>query len=127
FDGMVSRLHSDPKIKNLPPRWDAAGTSIIRIVSSDSLSKGLEDDKHRHGLMTYYLLRALRGESDSNRDGSVTLAEVAGYVSQKVTWASKTQFNQDQRPLITPALKSGDPSSSLVLSKLAAIRSEQTP
>ncbi len=127
FDGMVSRLHSDPKIKNLPPRWDSAGSSILRIVSSDSLSKGLEDDKHRHGLMTYYLLRALRGESDSNRDGSVTLAEVAAYVSQKVTWASKTQFNQDQRPLITPALKSGDPSSSLVLSKLAAIRSEQTP
>ncbi|TKB84972.1 MAG: hypothetical protein E8D44_06505 [Nitrospira sp.] len=127
FDGMVSRLHSDPKIKTLPPRWDAAGPSIIRIVSSDSLSKGLEDDKHRHGLMTYYLLRALRGESDSNRDGSVTLAEVAGYVSQKVTWAAKTQFSSDQRPLITPSLKSGDPSSNLVLSKLAAIRSEQTP
>jgi hypothetical protein len=124
FDGAVSRLHSDPKTKNLPPRWNSAGSSTIRIISSDNLSKGLEDDKHRHGLMTYYLLRALRGESDSNRDGSVTLAEVAGYVSQKVTWASKTQFNQEQRPLITPALKSGDPSSSLVLSKLAAIRSE---
>jgi hypothetical protein len=124
FDGMVSRLHSDPKIKNLPPRWDAAGSSIIRIVSSDSLSKGLEDDKHRHGLMTYYLLRALRGESDSNRDGSVTLAEVAAYVSQKVTWAAKTQFNSDQRPLITPPLKQADSSSGLVLSKLAAIRGE---
>lgn len=124
FDGMVSRLHSDPKIKNLPPRWDAAGSSIIRIVSSDSLNKGLEDDKHRHGLMTYYLLRALRGESDSNRDGSVTLAEVAAYVSQKVTWAAKTQFSSDQRPLITPPLKPVDPTSGLVLSKLAAIRGE---
>ena len=124
FDGMVSRLHSDPKIKNLPPRWDSAGSSILRIVSSDSLSKGLEDDKHRHGLMTYYLLRALRGESDSNRDGSVTLAEVAAYVSQKVTWAAKTQFGSDQRPLITPPLKQADPSSGLVLSKLAAIRGE---
>ncbi|MEQ1656496.1 MAG: hypothetical protein ABL960_12430 [Nitrospira sp.] len=124
FDGMVSRLHSDPKIKNLPPRWDAAGSSIIRIVSSDSINKGLEDDKHRHGLMTYYLLRALRGESDSNRDGSVTLAEVAAYVSQKVTWAAKTQFGSDQRPLITPPLKPADPTSGLVLSKLAAIRGE---
>ncbi|MDO9117436.1 MAG: caspase family protein [Nitrospira sp.] len=124
FDGMVSRLHSDPKIKNLPPRWDSAGSSMIRIISSDSLSKGLEDDKHRHGLMTYYLLRALRGESDSNRDGSVTLAEVAAYVSQKVSWAAKTQFSSDQRPLITPPLKQTDPSSGLVLSKLAAIRGE---
>ncbi|MEQ1793627.1 MAG: hypothetical protein ABL970_05475 [Nitrospira sp.] len=127
FDGMVSRLHSDPKIKNFPPRWDSAGSSTIRIVSSDSLSKGIEDDKHRHGLMTYYLLRALRGESDSNRDGSVTLAEVAAYVSQKVTWASKTQFNAEQHPLLSPALKPNDPNSTLVLSKLAAIRSEQAP
>lgn len=124
FDGTVSRLHSDPKMKNLPPRWNSAGSSMIRIISSDSLSKGLEDDKHRHGLMTYYLLRALRGESDSNRDGSVTLAEVAAYVSQKVTWAAKTQFSSDQRPLITPPLKQTDPSSGLVLSKLAAIRGE---
>lgn len=124
FDGMVSKLHSDPKTKTFPPRWDSAGSSIIRIVSSDSLSKGLEDDKHRHGLMTYYLLRALRGESDSNRDGSITLAEVAAYVSQKVTWAAKTQFNSDQRPLITPSLKQADPSSSLILSKVAAIRGE---
>ncbi len=127
FDGAVSRLHSDPKIKHLPPRWDSAGSSTIRIISSDSLSKGLEDDKHRHGLMTYYLLRALRGESDSNHDGSVTLAEVAGYVSQKVTWASKSQFNAEQHPLINPALKPSDPRFALVLGKLAAIRSEQAP
>lgn len=124
FDGAVLRLHSDPKSKNLPPRWDAAGASTVRIISSDGLSKGLEDEKHRHGLMTYYLLRALRGECDSNRDGSVTLAEVAGYVSQKVAWAAKTQFNQDQRPLITPTIKASDPSSGLVLSKLASIRGE---
>lgn len=127
FDGMVSRLHNDSKAKNFPPRWDASGSSTIRIISSDNLSKGLEDDKHRHGLMTYYLLRALRGESDSNRDGSVTLAEVAGYVSQKVTWAAKSQFNTEQHPLISPPLKPTDPSAALVLSRLAAIRSEQAP
>ncbi len=127
FDGAVSRLHSDPKMKNFPPRWDSAGSSTIRIISSDNLSKGIEDDKHRHGLMTYYLLRALRGECDSNRDGSVTLAEAAGYVSQKVMWASKSQFNTQQHPLIHPSLKPNDPGFALVLSKLAAIRSEQAP
>lgn len=127
FDGAVSRLHSDSTIKNLPPRWDSAGSSTIRLISSDNLSKGIEDDKHRHGLMTYYLLRALRGEGDSNRDGSVTLAEAAGYVSQKVTWASKSQFNSQQHPLIHPSLKSNDPRFAFVLSKLAAIRGEQVP
>lgn len=127
FDGAISRLHSDPKIKHLPPRWDSAGSSTIHLISSDNLSKGIEDDKHRHGLMTYYLLRALRGEGDVNRDGSVTLAEAAGYVSQKVTWASKSQFNSQQHPLIHPPLKPNDPGFALALSRLAAIRSQQTP
>jgi len=124
FDGTVSRLPNDSKIKAVSPRWDSAGSSTIRIVNSDGLGKGIEDDKHRHGLMTYYLLRALRGESDSNRDGSVTLAEAAAYMSQKVTWAAKTQFSSDQRPLIVPPLKPSDPTARLVLSKLAAIRGE---
>jgi hypothetical protein len=74
--------------------------------------------------MTYYLPRALRGGSDSNRDGSVTLAEVAAYVSQKVTWAAKIQFSSNERPLITPPLKQTDPSSGLVLSKLTANRGD---
>ena len=103
------------------------GSSTIHLISSDNLSKGIEDDKHRHGLMTYYLLRALRGEGDVNRDGSVTLAEAAGYVSQKVTWASKSQFNSQQHPLIHPPLKPNDPGFALALSRLAAIRSQQTP
>ncbi|MFO0707040.1 MAG: caspase family protein [Nitrospira sp.] len=124
FDGRVSRLHGDPTGRNLPPRWEAGGPSISRIISSDGLSRGLEDEKHRHGLMTYYLLRALRGEGDSNRDGAVTLAELTAYVGQKVVWAAKSQFGADQRPLISPAIKQDPTASSLVLSRLAAIRGE---
>ena len=127
FDGVVSRLPGAPQTKNLAPRWDYPGSSTICIISSGHLNNSLEDEKHRHGLMTYYLLRALRGESDSNRDGSVTLGEVAGYVSQKVTWASISQFQTEQHPLISPAPKPNDPGFAFVLSKLAAIRSEQTP
>jgi len=127
FDGVVSRLRSTPQIKQLAPHWGSAGSSTVRIISSDQLNNSLEDEKHRHGLMTYFLLRALRGEGDSNRDGSVTLAEVAGYVRQKVIWASKSQFHTEQHPLISPALKPNDPTFAFVLSKLAAIRSQQTP
>jgi hypothetical protein len=127
FDGTVSRLSHDPKSKNLSPRWDPSGGTTIRLVSTDGLHRGLEDDKHRHGLFTYYLLRALRGDADLNRDGQVTLGEVTGYVSQKVAWAAKSQFNSDQRPLFLPAIKAGDKSSSLVLTRLAAIQGSETP
>ncbi len=127
FDGMVAKLPHDAKAKTLTPRWDHNGGTTIHMVSADGLSRGLEDDKHRHGLFTYYFLRALRGEADLNRDGQVTLGEVTGYVSQKVAWASKSQFNSEQRPLFLPTIKAGDKSASLVLTKLAAISGSESP
>jgi uncharacterized caspase-like protein len=87
----------------------------------------LDDDKHHHGLFTYYLLRGLRGDADTNRDGAVTLGELAGYVRQKVAWAAKSQFNVEQRPQILPLLKPGDKAAGLVLSKLAALAATETP
>ncbi len=87
----------------------------------------MEDDKHRHGLFTFYLLRGLRGEADTNRDQTVTLGEMTGYVRQKVAWAAKSQFNSEQRPQVLPILKPGDKAAALVLSKLAAIASTETP
>ena len=78
---------------------------LVPYERSPSVTARLEDEKHRHGLMTYYLLLALRGECDSNRDGTVTLAELAAYIGQKVVWAAKSQFGADQRPLISPPLK----------------------
>ena len=68
------------------------------------------------------LLRALRGEADTNRDGDVTLGETVTYLSQKVRWASKTRMNQEQRPFTVPAIRPTDPSAALILTKQAAIQ-----
>jgi len=127
FDGMVSKLHSTLKAKVIAPRWELSGGNAIRLIGGEGFAKGLEDDKHHHGLFTYHLLRGLRGEADTNRDGTVTLGEISGYVRQKVSWAAKSQFNSDQRPQILPSLKPGDPAASLVLSKPAAIAGAETP
>ncbi|SLM46345.1 conserved protein of unknown function [Nitrospira japonica] len=129
FDGTVSRLGSgtDGRGKSSPPQWGAAGGSSIRLVSTGSLGKSIEDEKHRHGLFTYYFLRALRGDADTNRDGEVTLGETASYLSQKVSWASKAQYGQEQRPLVLPPLKPTDPSGTLVLAKPAAITAVEAP
>ena len=127
FDGMVSRLPSDPKAKSATPRWDLAGGTTVRLIGADGFAKSIEDDKHRHGLFTYYLLRGLRGEADTNRNGEVTVGELAAFVSQKVTWASKSQFNSDQRPQAWPVLKPGDQSASFVLTKLSGITGSSMP
>jgi hypothetical protein len=127
FDVRASKLQSDAGTKPVTPNWTPGGAHTIGLIGGEGFVKGLEDDKHRHGLFTYYLLRGLRGDADTNRDRAVTLGELAGYVCQKVAWAAKSQFNVEQRPQILPALKPGDKAAALVLSKLAALAGAETP
>ena len=124
FDGTVSRMGSDTRTKTALtalPQWNPTGSSTLHVIGTSDIGQGLEDDRHRHGLFTYYLLRALRGEADTNRDGDVTLGETVTYLSQKVRWASKTYMNQEQRPFAIPAIGPTDPSASMILTKVAAI------
>lgn len=123
FDGMVARLTAgaDGRSKAVLPQWNPSGSSTVHVIATNGVGKVVEDDTHRHGLFTYYLLRALRGESDLNRDGEVTLGETVAYLSQKVLWASKTQYGQEQRPAVVPPLKATDPASGLPLTRLASV------
>ena len=122
FDGLVLRLGPEAKAKTTIPQWGAGGTSTIHLISPSGLGSGLEDERHRHGLFTYYLLRALRGDADTNRDGEVTIGEVTSFVSQKVAWAARVQFNREQRVLAVPSLRPSDKTAELILTKLAAIQ-----
>jgi hypothetical protein len=127
FDGMVSTLRGGTKGKITSPRWDLGRGNTVALIGGEDLTKGLEDDQQRHSLFTYYLLKGLRGEADTNRNGTVTFGELTGYVRQKVAWAAKTQFNQDQRPLLLPPLKPDDPTASLVLTVLPSLSSSKAP
>jgi hypothetical protein len=122
FDGIVSRMGPDSRSKTALPQWNPTGSSTLHVIGTSGIGRGLEDDQHRHGLFTYYLLRALRGVADTNRDGDVTLGETVTYLSQKVPWAAKARMNQEQRPFAVPAIRPSDPSAALILTKLAAIQ-----
>lgn len=127
FDGSVSKLRGESETQTALPRWDLNGTTMIRMIGGESFKTGLEDDAHRHGLFTYFFLRGLRGEADTNHNGFVTLGELAGYVRQKVTWAAKSRFNAEQRPMIFPTFAPSDTVASLVLSAPAALASAHHP
>jgi hypothetical protein len=129
FDGMVARLGAgtDGRSKPVLPQWNPSGSSTVHLIATNGVGRVVEDENLRHGLFTYYLLRALRGESDANHDGEVTLGEAVSYLNQKVLWASKTQYGQEQRPAVVPPLKATDPASGLALTKLAAVRASEQP
>jgi hypothetical protein len=117
FDGSVSKLTVDQKVKNKEPQWDLGGSRIIRLIGTTGARDGLESDKLHHGLFTYYLLRGLKGEADDNLDGDVTLGELSAFVARSVPAAAKSAFNQEQYPQVLPALQPGSKSSSLLLTK----------
>lgn len=127
FDGTVTRLGGDSRTKPGIPQWNPSGSSTVHVIATNGMGKVVEDENHRHGLFTYYLLRALRGESDINRDGEVTLGEAVAYLNQKVLWASKTRYGQEQRPVVLPPMKVNDSAGGLTLTKLAAIRATEIP
>ncbi len=126
FEGKLSQIQDGPKT-TVTPQWDLHGDKAIRLIAVEGLGKGLDDDAHRHGLFTYYLLRGLRGEADTNHDGKVTLGEIGGFVRQKVAWASKSKFRSVQRPQIIPLLKPDDKATDVVLTTLPSLAASETP
>ncbi len=54
-----------------------------------------------HGLFTYYLLKGLKGEADTNNDLCLTLGELKKYVTEKVILASKSIRDWYQKPTFT--------------------------
>lgn len=126
FEGKISQIQDHPKT-TVTPQWDLHGDKAIRLIAVEGLGKGLDDDTHRHGLFTYYLLRGLRGEADTNHDGKVTLGEISGFVRQKVAWASKSKFSSVQRPQIIPLLKPDDKAADVVLTTLPSLAATEMP
>ncbi len=116
FDGALLRLGKDAKA----PKWDVGGGTLVRLIGTTGLQSGLEPDQLKHGLFTYYLLRGLRGEADANHDGDVTLGELTTFVRQTVPATAKSQFKQDQRPSVFPALTPTSKAASLPLARTAS-------
>jgi hypothetical protein len=94
FDGIVSPVGPANRTKTSLPQWNPTGSSTIHVIGTSDIGQGLEDNRHRHGLFTYYLLRALRGEADINRDGEVTLGEIKS--------STRSLFRRSAQPILLP-------------------------
>jgi hypothetical protein len=121
FDGTVLKNGSEGRTKVAPPKWAATTGSFVHVISTTGFGKSLESDTWHHGLLTYYLLRGLRGEADMNRNGEVTIGEVTAYVTRKVPAAARSTFKQDQQPQVLPTQRLPEKSLDTVLTKPAVI------
>jgi hypothetical protein len=82
------------------------GSGSTILSSSAGAEYALESSEQKNGLFTYAVLEALDGKegSDANKDGSVTMSELAEYVKSRVA----TLTNNKQTPNVRRVNLEGD-------------------
>lgn len=75
---------------------------IIVLAASSGTQISSDYDDQQHGLFTYFLLKGLRGDADSDENGAVNVGELYEYVQRNVTKVASESLNRDQTPLLLP-------------------------
>lgn len=81
---------------------DAKGLMVLN--SCDVNQSSFEQEQLGHGVFTYFLLEAIRGEAPTNKDGLITLGAVATYVAEKVKDHVYRTLDAYQEPSISGTL-----------------------
>ncbi|MBI4677269.1 MAG: hypothetical protein HY748_06775, partial [Elusimicrobia bacterium] len=73
--------------------------SVITAARSDQISTYYPDA--RHGMLTYFLLKGLRGGADRDSDREITTAELYDFLAPEVEREARKQ-HVEQTPTISP-------------------------
>lgn len=79
--------------------FSPGGSGIALLTASSAGEIVIEDKQLGHGVFTHGLLQALQGGADLNGDGTVTLAELSSYVSDRVPQLTRGR----QHPVLVAA------------------------
>ena len=71
--------------------------AVFSASQNDQISSSSPDLKH--GIFSYYLMRGMEGEADSNRDGKITLGEMQIYLLENVG-RQAAMMNRKQEPQV---------------------------
>nr|MBI3614138.1 caspase family protein [Nitrospirota bacterium] len=73
------------------------GRTVVLAASSGSQVSSAYKEKG-HGLLTYFVLKGLRGEADQNKDGNIDLSELFEYAKPQIERTARREFNNEQTP-----------------------------
>jgi len=76
----------------------AAAKTFATISSCTEGQTSLEDEKLGHGVFTHFLVEALSGKADYDKNQSIDLMELYGFVSRKTREYVSKRFNKQQTP-----------------------------
>jgi Caspase domain len=85
------------------------GQVAMGLFSSLASESSYEDPdlEGGHGLFTYYLIEALKGQAERTKEGLITANSVLDYVREQVAQRSLAKFHSRQTPNATPDFRTG--------------------
>ena len=78
----------------------ASHIAVFSAATGNQISSGYSDKQH--GLFSYYLMKGLRGEADSNKDNKLTQKELNDYLSEQVNTQAR-RMGREQEPQLQSA------------------------
>jgi len=79
-----------------------AGNKMIVLAASKGDEISSDYDAAGHGLFTYYLLKGMKGDADTNGDGKVDIAELYMFVKDRVSETALNTLDREQNPVLLP-------------------------
>ena len=95
--GMLIR-NASPMYVNVESPIVGNKINLFTSAAGDQIASWYSEGNH--SLFTYYYLRALRGESDSNKDRKITVNEVKAYIDDNVPYMARRLYGREQTPVI---------------------------
>jgi helicase len=92
---LTSRSILFPSTEDLLKQLSGDGRLIF--TASSATEEAWENQRHGHGLLTFYLLEALQGAEEVRQDGKIDIYSLLRYVTQRVTDAA-AQIGKAQHP-----------------------------
>jgi regulator of replication initiation timing len=84
-------IRTEDKVLNSP------NSMVFTSAAGDQVSSWYPDKKH--SLFTYYFMKGLKGEADTNQDKTITHGEMTRYLSEQVTYMARRLNNREQTPI----------------------------
>jgi hypothetical protein len=75
--------------------------TVFSASQSDQISSSSPD--LQHGIFSYYLMRGMEGDADTNKDGKITLGEMQAYLSENVARQAAMMSRKQEPQLIGDA------------------------
>jgi hypothetical protein len=86
-----------PIVTELKSPLLAKGKTVVLAASTGQQVSSTYEQKG-HGLLTYFFLKGLQGEADTNKDGAIDLVELFDYLKPQVERIARREFNNEQTP-----------------------------